>query len=333
MRKELPVRPNLEHLKAQAKDLLDAYRRGEADAFERFRKELPAAHGADDERIRAMGLALHDAQSVIAREYGFSSFNELHAHVDAQSDASGASAATPASAAPSLKLLRALADPHLATPLPPEVLQALHSASAQPKEAIALPELLPIIPVRNALLAAGSTVPLNIGRPSSLAAVQAAERGEGLLAVFAQRDAGNEAPDERDLYAVGCAARLLKVVATSDRGTWIVLRVTEWVRLEALEQRSPFLRGRIAAFPVEDENTDAVRHLERNLRERVRGRMATLPDSEWLTAMTDRMTALELADTTIANLRCTVAEKAAYASEPSLVSRLEYVLALLERVA
>jgi ATP-dependent Lon protease len=209
----------------------------------------------------------------------------------------------------------------------------LRAGSAPPEQAVALPESLPLIPVRNALLAAGSTVPLNIGRPTSIAAVEAAERGDGLLAVFAQRDEGNEAPDERDLYAVGCAARLLKVVATPDRGMWIVLRVTEWIRLEALVQRSPFLRARIAAFTVKDENTEAVRRLERNLRERVRGRMATLPDSEWLTAMTDRMTALELADTTIANLRCTVGEKAAYASEASLLARLEYVVALLERVA
>ena len=45
------------------------------------------------------------------------------------------------------------------------------------------------------------------------------------------------------------------------------------------------------------------------------------------------MNALELADITIANLRCTVEAKARYASEANLQTRLEYVLALLGRAA
>jgi hypothetical protein len=45
------------------------------------------------------------------------------------------------------------------------------------------------------------------------------------------------------------------------------------------------------------------------------------------------MSALELADATIANLPCSVEEKARYAKEPSLTARLEYVIALCDRAA
>jgi hypothetical protein len=66
--RQLPTRPHLDHLKAQAKDLLDAHRRGEPEAFERIRASVPAfARMADDELARA-AFALHDAQSAIARE-------------------------------------------------------------------------------------------------------------------------------------------------------------------------------------------------------------------------------------------------------------------------
>src|SRR3954467_8056096 len=83
MSRELPARPHLDHLKAQAKDLLDAHQRGEPAAFERIRASVPAfARMSDDELARAT-FALHDAQSASAREYGFASWAELRDKVPA----------------------------------------------------------------------------------------------------------------------------------------------------------------------------------------------------------------------------------------------------------
>jgi ankyrin repeat protein len=83
--KRLPDRPNLEHLKRQAKDLLVAYRGGDVDALARFRNALPAAARKDDAALGALGLALHDAQSCVAREYGFASWADLRSFVQARS--------------------------------------------------------------------------------------------------------------------------------------------------------------------------------------------------------------------------------------------------------
>lgn len=78
--RQLPERPNLEQLKRQAKDLLHAVRQRDPDALERARA-LPAfASRADEAIVRA--LALHDAQSLVAREHGFDSWNELREHVE-----------------------------------------------------------------------------------------------------------------------------------------------------------------------------------------------------------------------------------------------------------
>lgn len=323
MRKELPVRPNLEHLKSQAKDLLDASRRKEREALERFRDALPAARGASDERIAAMQLALHDAQSVIAREYGFASWAELRARVEA--------------APLSPETLRALMEPHLSAPLPGEVQAALLAAATeeQPKEA-PLASPLPLLPLRGAVLAVGAVAPLNVGRAASLAAVEAARRGGGVLAVFSQKNEMHEAPSEADLHPVGCAARLVSVLS-SDRGTWIVVRATQWIRLEAIEQTEPCGMARVAPFNVEGEDSAEAKQLvgalRDRLRERVRAMIAAMPDPEQLHRMTERMSARELADATIANLPCSVEDKARYASEPSLVARLEYLLALFDRAA
>ena len=82
--KELPTRPHLGHLKKQAKDLLSACRHSERAALARVRAGLPAAAGRSDESIVAMDLRLHDAQSCVAREYGFSSWSLLKEYVDAK---------------------------------------------------------------------------------------------------------------------------------------------------------------------------------------------------------------------------------------------------------
>jgi ankyrin repeat protein len=81
---QLPERPNLDHLKKQAKDLLALYRNRDPAAIARFRGSLPAATGKDDATIANLGLRLHDAQSCVAREYGFPSWADLRSFVEAR---------------------------------------------------------------------------------------------------------------------------------------------------------------------------------------------------------------------------------------------------------
>ena len=82
---ELPDSPHLECLKKQAKDLLRLYRRREPIALDRLRHSLPVAAKLSDAEIVARALRLHDAQSCIAREYGFASWPDLADALEAQS--------------------------------------------------------------------------------------------------------------------------------------------------------------------------------------------------------------------------------------------------------
>lgn len=78
---QLPERPNIEQLKHQAKELLRSARAGDAGALARFRTLPTLAQSFDDDKLAA-AVALHDAQSVIARELGFESWKELHERVE-----------------------------------------------------------------------------------------------------------------------------------------------------------------------------------------------------------------------------------------------------------
>lgn len=81
--RELPARPNLEQLKKQAKSLLDAAKAREPDALRRF-ASLPSFSHQHFNEIDVSDLALHDAQSAIAREHGFASWNALRDEVESR---------------------------------------------------------------------------------------------------------------------------------------------------------------------------------------------------------------------------------------------------------
>ena len=79
--RSLPDSPDLDQLKRQAKDLLRAARAADPDALTRFRILPSLSRASDAELVRAQ-LALHDAQSAIAREHGFASWNALRERVE-----------------------------------------------------------------------------------------------------------------------------------------------------------------------------------------------------------------------------------------------------------
>ncbi len=308
MKKELPARPNVEHLKAQAKDLLEGARRRDPEALARFRDALPAARGLDDEAVSH--LKLHDAQSALAREYGFEGFNALREHVEMRAGASP-------------EMMRALMDPHLMLPLPPEILEAARLAATMREAVPPIADRLPLLAIRNAVLTRGAVAPFNIGRPGSRAAVAAAQQADGILGVFAQKDPADE--EGRDLHPVGCAARLVTTVETRDRGTWVVVRGVAWVSLRSIEAGF----ARVTPFVVREDADAEVARMDRKLRAKIDVFAKALPGGEQLARMTAGMSTSELVDVTLANLPCSVAEKAACAAEPTLSSRLARLLALV----
>ena len=78
----LPSKPNLDHLKYQAKDLLRDLARRDLGAAQRIREFHPRFAGASDAEIFNAHLRLSDAQLAIARESGFASWARLKRHIE-----------------------------------------------------------------------------------------------------------------------------------------------------------------------------------------------------------------------------------------------------------
>jgi len=82
MSSKLPQRPDLDHLRRQAKSLLGALQTNDKDALATMRDHLPAAKGMTPSQIRKAGFRLADAQWAIARKTGFASWPQLARHVE-----------------------------------------------------------------------------------------------------------------------------------------------------------------------------------------------------------------------------------------------------------
>ena len=83
----LPDRPHLDVPKREARELLDDWRKGDADALERIRHRHPRFREADDTTIATATFQLSDAQLVIAREYGFAHWTELKQRIETNASA------------------------------------------------------------------------------------------------------------------------------------------------------------------------------------------------------------------------------------------------------
>ena len=79
---KLPARPNLEHLRSQAKTLLAQLKNGEGPAAQAFIDYLPKAQKMTPAAVRRAAFRLADAQSVVARQNGFASWPALSRHVE-----------------------------------------------------------------------------------------------------------------------------------------------------------------------------------------------------------------------------------------------------------
>src|SRR6476620_6203583 len=82
MKKNLPARPNLDHLRRQAKALLSALESHDTEAASTIQNYLPAAKGMSVTQVLETCYRLADAQSAIARKNGFAGWPHLARHVD-----------------------------------------------------------------------------------------------------------------------------------------------------------------------------------------------------------------------------------------------------------
>ena len=123
--------------------------------------------------------------------------------------------------------------------------------------------LIPVLPIKNSVLFPHLVMPLAVGRPISVAAVEAAlMREDKLIGVFAQRQPSVEEPALADLYPIGTLG-IIKTMARSDDVIQIVVQGTRRVQATAVAQAHPFLSLEIDEVPQPEDSGAEVEALQR----------------------------------------------------------------------
>src|SRR5690554_7350092 len=89
---------------------------------------------------------------------------------------------------------------------------------------VEIPDVLPILPLRNTVLFPGVVLPINVGRKKSLQLVKDVYKGSRLLGTVAQKDYTIDDPSAKDLFSVGTVAEILKILEMPDGSTSVIIQ-------------------------------------------------------------------------------------------------------------
>ncbi len=120
--------------------------------------------------------------------------------------------------------------------------------SARDAERPAIPETLPILPVRNTVIFPGMVVPLTVGRPSSRKLLEESLAQSKVIGVFTQKDPKQDEPGPEDLSRVGVAVSVLKLIRQSDEQAIVIVQALERITLRKVLLIHPFIRAEVTVL-------------------------------------------------------------------------------------
>jgi len=106
-----------------------------------------------------------------------------------------------------------------------------------------VPEVLPILPLRNTVLFPGVVIPITAGRDQSIKLIKEANAGNKTIGVVAQKNEEVENPSKKDIYSIGTVARILRVLKMPDGNTMVVIQGKKRFEIGDFVQNEPFIKA------------------------------------------------------------------------------------------
>ncbi len=108
-----------------------------------------------------------------------------------------------------------------------------------------VPEILPVLPLRNTVLFPGVVIPITVGRQKSLKLVQDVYKGGRLLGTLAQLDYTLDDPAPADLYQLGTVAEVLKILEMPDGSTTVIIQGKRRFRIREFVSEAPYFKAQV----------------------------------------------------------------------------------------
>ena len=121
-------------------------------------------------------------------------------------------------------------------------------------EEVDVPEILPILTLRSSVLFPGSITPITVGRDKSISLVRAVNAEGGILGAVLQRESDVEDPAPDDMYKVGTAARIIKILEMPNGNLTVILNGLEKIEIKEYVSVEPYFKARVT--PLRDSTPD-----------------------------------------------------------------------------
>ncbi len=111
-----------------------------------------------------------------------------------------------------------------------------------------IPKVLPILPLKNAVLFPGVVIPITVGRQKSIRLVKKAYRGNKIIGVAAQKNLKSEDPKENDIHKIGTVAKIIKMLVLPDGNTTIIIQGKSRFELQKIIKETPYITAQISVL-------------------------------------------------------------------------------------
>ncbi|TYP94210.1 ATP-dependent Lon protease [Sphingobacterium allocomposti] len=113
----------------------------------------------------------------------------------------------------------------------------------------AIPDMLPILPLRNTVLFPGVVIPITVGRDKSIKLVKEAYRGDRTIGVVSQKDMNIEEPTLDQLHKIGTVANIIKILQMPDGNTTVIIQGKQRFKITELVSSEPYLKAKVERVP------------------------------------------------------------------------------------
>ncbi len=111
-----------------------------------------------------------------------------------------------------------------------------------------IPDILPILPLRNTVLFPGVIIPITVGREKSVRLIKEIEKGNKRLGVVAQKDPDIDEPEAKDLHQLGTLAHIVKLLEMPDGNTTAIIQGKRKFLLEEIVQQEPYFKAIVRPY-------------------------------------------------------------------------------------
>lgn len=191
---------------------------------------------------------------------------------------------------------------------------------------------LPLLPLRDVVVFPHMVIPLFVGRPRSIRALEAAMEGGKNIMLAAQKSASKDDPTPEDVYEIGCLATILQMLKLPDGTVKVLVEGTQRARVLSIEDAEshfssdvmPVLPDEVSGSEVEALRRAIVGHFETYVK------LNKKIPPEILTSLAGIDNASRLADTIAAHLPLKLEQKQQMLEVMDTAQRLESLLTQLE---